>query len=265
MTLYRRDWPVPEGTSPRGAILLVHGLGEHSGRYGHVATALTAAGFTVRAYDQRGFGRSDGTRGGIPSALALVDDLRIEFERFTREHGDAFLFGHSMGGLVVARAVTGGFVKPLGMLLSSPAITPRLTPFDRFATRVGLRIAPNLGVPHKLKLDQLSHDPTNAVAIATDPLCHARVTPRLAAFLRDAGEQAINDASRCHVPTLLVVSGDDRLVDPAGSRRFRESLPPGVGDMKVYPTLWHELLNERAADRDAVLATIIEWLVARSR
>ncbi|MDB4908208.1 MAG: alpha/beta hydrolase fold protein [Gemmatimonadetes bacterium] len=258
--LYERDWAPPASAAPRGAIMLVHGLGEHSGRYAHVATALAAAGFTVRAYDQRGFGRSPGPRGTIPGNDALLDDLKVEFERFSQVHEDPFLFGHSLGGLVVARAVTAGVVTPRAMVLSSPAFTPRMNAFDRVATRIGMRLAPNLRVPHPLRLDKLSHDPVNAVAIASDPLCHDRVTPRLAAFLRDAGEQAISDASRCHVPTLLLVSGDDMLVDPEGSRRFRESLPPGVGSMKVYPTLWHEILNELPADRDAIMATMIDWL-----
>ena len=125
-TIFLREWPVPEGTEQRGAVLLVHGLGEHSGRYAHVAERLTALGLHVRGYDHRGHGESEGPRGSVPRPEALLDDLRAVFEDLADGGAPPFLLGHSLGGATAARAATGGWVTPRGLVLSSPAL--RLSP-----------------------------------------------------------------------------------------------------------------------------------------
>lgn len=179
--------------------------------------------------------------------------------------GDArspLILGHSMGGCIVARAVTGGWVRPRAMVLSSPALVPRLTVADRWAAALGSRLAPALRVPSRVKLHRLSHDPAVEAAIRADADAHDRVTPRLVAFMVRAGEAAIADAPRCTVPTLLQVAGDDALVDPDGARRFHARLPAGVGTLRVYDTLYHEIYNERAEDRARVLADLTEWIGA---
>lgn len=262
--LHQRTWAAI-GAS-RGSLLLVHGLGEHCGRYEHVARVLNAAGLTVTCYDQRGFGGSGGARGTIAHEDALLDDAAEMFARLAREareRGETespFVLGHSMGGCVVARAVTGGWIAPRGMILSSPALVPRLSALDRMATRVGMRIAPDLRVPHRLPLHRLSRDPAVLRALESDPLVHDRVTPRLVSFMVAAGRQAIADAERCHVPTLLLVSGDDALVRREGAVAFHAALPEGVGELHVYPELYHEVFNELEVDRAAVLADLARWI-----
>jgi alpha-beta hydrolase superfamily lysophospholipase len=262
-----RTWPA-EG-APAGALFLVHGLGEHARRYDHVARAATALGLEVRGYDQRGFGRSAGARGTVPHPEALVDDAAELFARYADERraaGDAappFVLGHSMGGCVVARAVTSGRLRPRGVVLSSPALAPRMRAADRWAAAAGERLFPNLRVPHRLPMHRLSHDEAVAAAVAADADAHDRITPRLAGFMRRAGAAAIADAARCTVPTLLLVAGDDAFVDPDGARRFHAALPAGVGTLRVYDALYHEVFNERAEDRAAVLADLAAWLRAR--
>lgn len=268
--LVERTWRPPRGVPRTGALLLVHGLGEHTLRYGHVAQALTTLGLVVRAYDQRGFGSSDGARSVLPYEDALLDDLRDRYAAFARAmeaEGDAgapFVLGHSMGGCVVARAVTGGWVPaPRGMLLVSPALMPQVSALERAAARLGSRLVPRLQLPHGLPLDRLSHDPAVEASVRSDPLAHDRVTPRLVNFMVEAGGRAIADAARCRVPTLLLVSGDDAFVRPEGARRFHAALPAGVGVMHEYPALYHELLQERAGDRERVLADLEAWLRER--
>jgi alpha-beta hydrolase superfamily lysophospholipase len=267
--LAQRTWPVPPGVRPAGAVLLVHGLGEHARRYDHVAAALTALGLEARGYDQRGFGRSAGARATLPAPEALVDDLALQFARYAEQHraaGDArppFVLGHSMGGCVVARAVTAGRVAPSGMVLSSPALVPRLRAADRWAAAAGDRLLPHLRVSHRLPMHRLSHDPAVEAALRADPDVHDRVTPRLVMFMRRAGAAAIADAARCTVPTLLLVAGDDRFVDPAGAERFHARLPAGVGTLRRYDACYHELFNERAAERAAALGDLTAWLGAR--
>ncbi|MDF1502760.1 alpha/beta hydrolase [Roseisolibacter sp. H3M3-2] len=266
-----RTWPA-EGAQngpATGALFLVHGLGEHARRYDHVARAVAALGVEVRSYDQRGFGRSGGARGTVPTPEALVDDAAELFARYAGERraaGDAappFVLGHSMGGCVVARAVTAGRIAPRGMVLSSPALVPRMGAADRWATALGERLIPNVRVPHRLPMHRLSHDPAVEAAVRADADAHDRITARLAAFMRRAGAAAIDDARRCAVPTLLLVAGDDHFVDPDGARRFHANLPPGVGTLRVYDALWHEVFNERAEDRARVLDDLTAWLRGR--
>jgi len=264
-----RVWPAEPTAPDAGSLLLVHGLGEHARRYDHVAAAITALGIEVRGYDQRGFGRSSGARATLPHPDVLLDDATWMFERLAADaqaRGDArapFILGHSMGGGLVARAVTGGWIAPRGMLLSSPALRPRVSTVQRWAAAFGSRFVPNLRVPNGLPMRLVSHDPAVFDAIVADADCHDRVTPRLVAFMLAAGRAAIADAPRCRVPTLLQVAGDDHFVDPAGAARFWERLPAGVGTLKVYDGLYHEIFNEREPDRSRVLADLTAWIRQR--
>lgn len=262
--LRQLTWRPPAGRDarPAGALLLVHGVGEHAGRYAHVAAALVGLGLVVRGYDQRGFGASGGARATLPHPDALLDDVRDRYGALAREVEGAapFVLGHSMGGCLVARAVTGGWIaSPRAMILSSPGLVPRVNAVQRLAARLGARVAPTLRVPHGLPLDRLSHDPAIARAVRSDPLAHDRVTPRLVTFMLDEGPRAIADAATCRVPTLLQVAGDDRLVDPAGARAFFERLPTGVGTWREYPGLYHEVYNEREPDRGRVIEDLVAW------
>lgn len=266
VALQLRDWSLPAGVRRRGALLLVHGLGEHSGRYHHVAAALGCEGIAVHSYDQRGFGHSGGKRAVLPHADALLDDARLVYDRLVEEAADAgddappLLLGHSMGGAVAARAATGGWITPRALVLSSPALRARLTWGQRLQLAVGGALIPNLAVPNGLPLEGLSRDPGVIAAWRADGAVHDRVTPRLARFIIDAGEQALRDAPRFRVPTLLLVAGSDRLVDASGARDFAAALPDGVGTLRVYDALYHEVFNEREPDRARVLADLRGWV-----
>jgi alpha-beta hydrolase superfamily lysophospholipase len=262
-TLALRDWPVPAGVEPRGALLLVHGLGEHSGRYAHVAQRLGGLGLHVRGYDHRGHGGSGGPRGSIPGPDALLDDLRAAFDDLAAGGTPPFLLGHSMGGAIAARAATGGWVAPRGLILSSPGLRLAPSPAERAALGVARRLAPDRAFPNRLPVAKLSHDPREVAAYRADDLNHDRITPRLYDFMVDAGERARQDAARFHVPTLLLVAGADALVDARGAREFSAALPPGVGMLHWYDGLYHELFNEREPDRTLVLDDLAAWLEER--
>jgi alpha-beta hydrolase superfamily lysophospholipase len=262
--LFMRRWPAPEERPRRGVVLIVHGLGEHSGRYEHVAAALNDMGIEAVGYDQRGHGRSGGPRGGIPHADALVDDLRHVFDAVATEDPawkPPFLLGHSMGGAVAARAATGGFVTPRGLILSSPALAASLSPVQRLLALAG-RLMPDRAVANGLPVDVLSHDEAEIAAYRADPHVHDRISTRLFDFIVSAGAAARADAARLQVPTLGLVAGADRFVDAAGTRAFFAALRPGIGTLHVYDGLYHELFNERAADRARVLTDLRGWLEA---
>lgn len=263
--LFIRDWPLAPGIGRRGAALIVHGLGEHSGRYEHVAAALNAIGIAVRSYDQRGFGQSGGPRAILPYADALLDDAKLVFEAFAVEAraGDGeppFLIGHSMGGVIAARAVTGRWITPRGLVLSSPGLETRLSAVMRLLIRMGAVFAPNHIRPHGLPLDRISRNPQVIADVKADPFGHDLATPRLVSFLIDAGRQARRDASRLEVPTLLLIAGDDRLVDPHGSREFANAMPSGRVTLHWYAPLYHEVFNELEPDRSQVLGDLCAWI-----
>src|SRR4051794_38018208 len=255
--LHVRSWPA---SAPRGRVLLVHGLGEHCGRYEHVAAALNGIGLDVTAYDQRGHGRSAGTRGALPHPDALLDDLRAVFGSLDEP---AILLGHSLGGLVAARAVTGGWVAPPALVLASPVLAVDLSPPQRVLAAVGRRVMPDRPMPNRLPVDKLSHDPAVVADYRADPLVHDRITARLFDFIVDAGEATLAAAPRLLVPTLGVVAGQYALPDAAGTRAFFTALPDGVGTLRWYDGLWHELFNEREPDRSRVLADLTGWLEQR--
>ena len=259
--LLQRTWPAAR---PVGGLYLLHGLGEHTERYDHVAALLNDLGLVVRGHDHRGFGESEGRRAAIPYDDALLDDARLQFDAFAAEQRAAgmarapFLLGHSMGGGIAARAVTGGWIAPRGLVLSSPAIVPRITWIERIAARLGRRILPNLQLPHRLPMNKVSHDPAVIAALAADPRTHLLVTPRLVHFMLDAGARALADAARCTIPTLLLVAGDDRFVRPEATRRFHAALPDST--LHFYDVLYHEVFNELPANRADVLDDLRTWM-----
>lgn len=260
--LFLRYWLPPAGSETRGAALLVHGLGEHSGRYGHVAHTLNQLGLEVWAHDHRGFGQSGGDRAKIAGRNTLIEDTKAVFDLLC-EHAGAkppILLGHSMGGAIAARAVTGGWITPRALILSSPGLKSYLKAPMRVAVSCLERILPNLVVPHGLPLDKISHDREVLEQSQSDPLNHALISPRITMFIVTAGETAIRDAGKLTVPVLVQAAGDDKLVDPDGAKAFAAAAPAGLCTLKIYNDLRHEIYNEREPDRSAVLNDLADWV-----
>jgi alpha-beta hydrolase superfamily lysophospholipase len=257
--LCRRSWSLPQAT---GAVLLVHGLGEHSGRYRHVAAWFNARGYDVRSYDQRGHGRSEGPRGGLRRPDDLLTDLTAVYDDYAaRAPARPLLLGHSMGGLVAARTVLDGRVVPPAMVLSSPAMRSHEAPWLQRLAAMLNRVLPNLPLRTGLALDALSHDPAVIAAYRADPLCSGRITPRMADFIFRTGPSCIADASKLAVPTLLLAAGADRLVDPAGSREFAGAAwATRQLTARHFDTLYHELFNEAEPARSQVMKQLGDWL-----
>jgi alpha-beta hydrolase superfamily lysophospholipase len=259
-----QDWPLPEGVAVRGIVLLVHGLGEHAGRYEHVAERLNSWGFAVRGYDHYGHGDSDGVRGALPVMTRLLDDLTdmIESTRKRAEPGTPFvLLGHSMGGLVAACLVALRKVPVDALVLSSPVFDPGLNPFQKLLVATLPRIAPNFTAGNGLKVDFISHDPNVVAAYKADRRVHDRISARLASFISGAGPIVLERAPQWHVPTLLMYAGQDKLVNPRGSEAFAAAAPRSVVTVRCFEDLYHEIMNE--ADSQPVFDTLRQWLDAR--
>ncbi len=259
-----QDWPLDDRLALRGVVLLVHGLGEHAGRYDHVARRLNDWGFAVRGYDQHGHGESGGARGGLPTDTRLLDDLadivestRVRMPRKT----PLILFGHSLGGLVAARFVSLALRPVDALILSSPALDPGLTALQKILVAVLPKIAPNLRIGNGLDPSFLSHDPGVVAAYLADGNVHDRISARLARFIADAGPTTVALASKWQVPTLLLYAGADKLVNPAGSQAFAAAAPKQVVSAHCFETLYHEIFNE--LDAEPVFAELKTWLDAR--
>ncbi len=259
-----QDWSLEAGRPLRGMVLLVHGLGEHAGRYDHVARRLNGWGFAVRGFDHYGHGESGGVRGGLPTPARLLDDLADVVDS-TRARMDAatplILLGHSMGGLVAARLVALGLRPVDALVLSSPALDAGLSAFQRFLLALLPRVAPHLRVGNGLDAAFISHDPAVVAAYRADRLVHDRISARLARFIAQEGPATLALAAQWKVPTLLMYAGADRLVNPAGSRAFAAAAPPQVVTSRCFDGLFHEIFNER--DSEPVFALLRQWLEAR--
>jgi alpha-beta hydrolase superfamily lysophospholipase len=270
LRLERVAWPAAQAPRrARGTVLIVHGLGEHCERYVRLAADLSAAGWQVQSYDQRGHGASEGARGAIASNVSLLDDLAamLRAVRDERAPRPLVMLGHSMGGTVAARLVVhhrnAGSVGVDGLVLSSPALDPGLGPLRTLQLAMGAQLQPDTAVHNGLSPQWISRDPQVVRAYIDDTRVHDRVTPRLARFIVDAGREVIASAAQWRTPTLLMWAGADRCVAARGSAAFAAAAPPDVVHTRCFDGLAHEIFNE--PERDLVVGALIDWLDGLAR
>jgi len=260
LDLYLRRWET-EGVPHKWTFLVVHGLGEHSGRYQHLAAWFTPRGATVYAMDQRGHGRSGGQRGHAPSLKALLDDIDIAVMRARTESGGPLvLIGHSFGGLL---AIAYALDHPDHIdkaVVSAPALVARVRvpAWKRALAGVLPKIAPKASFANEIDPNVLSHDPATGPAYSSDPLVHNQITAGMYADTIARGEEFIRRAPELRVPFLLLHGQEDQIVDPAGSQRFfaRASAPDQA--FRLYPGFYHEIFNE--VEQERVFQDIESWL-----
>ena len=268
LKLQLREWPCAHA---RATVLIVHGLGEHIGRYEPVAAQLLRSGRSVVGYDQRGHGASEGARGALNQPDDLLADLALVIDAVRRQHpGPLTLLGHSMGGAVAARFVSGelegtsapAWFRPVdALVLSSPALDPGMSGAQKLALAVLGRLAPDLSVGNGLKPEWISRDAAVVKAYLADPQVHDRITPKLARFIAASGAFVRAHAAQWRMPTLLLYAGADRCVAPAGSAAFAAAAPPGVVSARVFSLLFHEIFNE--PEQAEVFAALAAWLLAQ--
>jgi alpha-beta hydrolase superfamily lysophospholipase len=268
LALHVRSWS--PAAAARGQVLVVHGLGEHGGRYAHVAAALHAHGWEVTAYDQRGHGHSAGAQGDIATPDSLLADLARVIDALREHHsGPLVLLGHSLGGLVAARFVAEGLMpQPApwareveALVLSSPALDPGMSPVQKVLLSVVPKLLPHLRVDNGLRPEWISSDLAVVRAYVDDPLVHDRISGLLGQFIAEAGPLVQSVAGSWRVPTLLMWAGADRCVRPEGSSRFAQASSREVVTVREWPGFAHEIFNE--PQKEQVLGELDAWLDRR--
>ena len=243
-------------------IVFMHGLGEHSGRYAHLAAFFCERGFAVRTYDHRGHGKSSGKRGDIPHLNSLLDDAHQIVQDWqascptsvTRQ----LLLGHSMGGLFAAKFAITKVCTLHGLILSAPALAIYMNFVEQSLLKVLSAIAPAITLSNGLKTKYLSHDPEVVTSYCNDPLVHDRISARLLNSMLFTMHDVFSHASSLDLPTLLLVAGQDKLVDSSGSLRFAQASPDNYLRLHTYENLYHEIFNE--LDAKAVFNDVGIWL-----
>ncbi len=256
--LFAQRW-VPNGR-PRAALALVHGFGEHTGRYAHVGERLAREGYALCGVDLPGHGRTEGRRGctSRDELLAVVDALLADAkERFPRV--PVFLYGHSMGAAIVLAHALERAAGAAGVIATSPLI--RLAggaPAAKVAAaRVLARLLPSFTMKNPLDLSALSTDPSVGQAAAQDPLYHNTVSARLGWDIMAWGDWFEKRSGPFPLPLLVMQGTADRIVDAAATVRLAGRLTGDV-TLREWEGMYHELHNE--PERDTVLAYLVTWL-----
>ena len=263
LRLFFCDHPHPE---PVGVVLMTHGLGEHSGRYGHVIHYFHEQHLAAVRYDQRGHGRSDGERGHAPRFETLIDDFTLMFDETRRRYPDlpVIVYGHSMGGNVVANWCLRR--QPLaeqtaGAVLSSPWFLLAQKPSRLMVSTVHLlsRLCPWLPIPARFQARKLTRNPQAINQYEHDPLVHRRITVRMASESYRAAHWALEHAGECNIPILALHGSADAITRPEGTIRFCEAAPQA--QMQLLDGLVHEPHNE--PEWRSVVSRIADWILER--
>jgi alpha-beta hydrolase superfamily lysophospholipase len=249
-----------------GVVLIVHGFGEHLGRYAHVAEAITAAGLATVAYDMRGHGRSAGRRGHVRRFGDFLADLDLALGLARQDAGErpVLALAHSHGGLVLTRRLVDDPAVVDGAVLSAPFLGLAL-PAPRvkvLAARAASRLAPILAMPTQITPDMLSHDAAVQAAAAADPLSHQVATPRW--FTESSAAQATVHARAAAIttPLLLQLPEGDRITDIEAAARVVAAAGSTDTTTIRYPGFEHESYNEIGRERP--IADAVAWLVAHA-
>ena len=261
--IYHQCW-LPE-SEPKAALLIVHGLGEHSGRYLNVVNHFVPKGFVVYGMDHPGHGKSDGTRKYVDRFEDFIENVKTYFDRIKgwQAGKPIFLVGHSMGGLISAVYLLDHQAGLKGAIISGPSvkIPGNVSPITVFIGKMLVALMPRLGLL-KTAPEGVRRDPAVVQAYIDDPLVYkGKTTVRLAAEMVKAMQRVSREAAKITLPILILQGGADWIVDPAGAKMLYDSVSSADKEIKIYDGLYHEVYNEPEHPR--VLQDVALWIGAR--
>ncbi len=258
--IYYQSW-MPEGDI-KAVIFIVHGLGEHGGRYMNVVNHFVPLNYAVYAIDHPGHGKSEGTRVYIDKFEDFISTAEILFDKIRNDNPGKkmVILGHSMGGLIATWFIGKHQDKLTAAVLSGPAVKiPDNTPKAMVAAgKILSKILPKAGVVD-LDVEGISRDKRVVEAYNSDPLVnHKKATARLGAELLSAMEKAPEIAATVNIPVIIVQGGADRLVNPDGAKMLYELIPHDDKQLNIFDGYYHEVFNE--PEHKEVLGIVEEWL-----
>ncbi len=255
---------IPE--DPKAAVVMVHGMGEHSLKYDYMAEMFYDKGFAFFSYDQRGHGRSDGKRAFINKYADLLDDLR-QFTDIAKVESlceDLYLLGLSVGGLtsLIFSIQYGDRIR--GVIASAPALHFVRPPSGIEASLAPLLafLFPTLTTSNRVPFEYLTHDMAVIEAQKADKLSLRIVSFRMYVEMTKMMRYAFDNASRIKVPVLLLHGTGDKVVDAKATKEFYDKVNTGDKDIRLYDELYHELLRE--TNRREIIGDIIDWVSKRT-
>lgn len=260
--LYTQRW-LPDGEA-KAVALLAHGLGEHSGRYQHVAAAFTARGIAVYSLDHQGFGKSGGARGVVPSWDSFHNNMDLVRNEAEAAHPGRklFLYGHSLGGIIVLHRA---LIRPQGfsgVISTGAGLIPMLSPFLVFMARTLGGVLPNNVMASGLDVTALSRDQAVVDAYVNDPLVHDKASMGFGKAGFEVADWTLSNAEKLQMPALLMHGSADRITNPEGTKQFYERAGSSDKTLRIYEGYFHEIHNE--PEQAEVIATMAEWLLARA-
>jgi acylglycerol lipase len=253
-----RAWPKPGADT---TFAVVHGLGEHSGRYVRFAEAMAKHGMSTYALDLRGHGESDGQRGHVDTWSQWTDDVSA-FVKHVEGLGGAEVvpLGHSFGGAALLSTVLAGKLpNSKRFAVSSPALKLRLqapawkTAVAPFASK----IVPRLAMDNEVDPAAVSRIPEVVAAYRNDPLVHSRISSRMYTEWQNATVDILSRAAQIKIPFLILAGTADPLIDPEGSRRLHE-LAPSLSELHLLEGRYHEPFNDLGSDE--VFQLVADWV-----
>lgn len=277
-----------EVESARGEVIIAHGFGEHSGRYGPLTDHLIKNGYSVTAYDHRGHGQSEGLAGHVDRFSDYEADLSkvIHLTKSRHDPAKIFLIGHSMGGLITLRYLaqsassspalrtqkskSGSLINPdpldriAGAVISAPLLALAVEPpaFKLLVARIAALIAPRFRMNNEINPAFLSRDPQVGRDYSIDPLVHHLVSARWFAEATRAMDEARDQADNITTPLLVIHSTSDRLASVEATREFYERIGSADKEIIIYADFYHELFNE--PEKGEIFKQITSWLDAHN-
>jgi alpha-beta hydrolase superfamily lysophospholipase len=258
--MYSKAWE-PTGKA-KGVICVIHGVGEHIGRYEADGEAMAANGYIQTGFDLRGFGRSQGKRGHTPSIEVYFDDIDLFLAEVARRYPGLpyFLYGMSMGGVIVLAYTPIRQPAVSGVISTAPALHTLLREqkFKVFLAKSMGNLFPTLTVNSGIDASLLSHDPRVVELYQKDPLVHAQVTAAWGAAMLRTVNLVYENAAQFPLPLLLMHGTEDQIAYPSSSLSFYELAPKETTTLKMWQGFRHELRNEPG--RAKVFKFMIDWM-----
>lgn len=260
LQMYSKGW-APQG-KPKAVICLVHGVGEHIGRYAHVAEAMNRQGYAFLGFDLRGHGKSAGPRGHTPSFEAFMKDIDCFLEEAAQRYPEKprFLYGHSLGGILVLSYALRRKPKLAGVISTAAGLRTALEEqkVKVLMARVLGALMPNMAIASGLDTSTLSRDPAVEQAYVTDPLVHDKMTLGFGKTMLSAIPWAFEHASEFPLPLLIMHGAKDMLGYPRGSQEFASLAPKEKCTLKMWEGFYHEIHNE--PEKEQVFKVMADWM-----